>query len=310
MPRAAEAVPDIVGRWKALRRSIRPLRTIASKKLRGPYDRAGFLAAIAEVCDVGEQPMRLGARSAQLWRLEKVGFSYCRDHLGTLNDPAIEKAYQPILHVGLGIAATEAAGFSASRIGELIDDRAHPDYRFFPYESVGCIWGVYASPMYRRFFEFVSQVSMPKFALPSWAEFSDSLSPEIAGLMAHGYGRTIYFKQLNLGRAINFARAEEGLHFESAVQGIAFAYAILNYQSTYQILEIWERLVVSDAQGAFGRGLVYAIVFREWAFPGFIELLATQSEQQSGILQDAVTLIADCHQRCRLLSFGEKTLAD
>ena len=88
--------------------------------------------------------------------MEKLGFSHSRfeQSENTLNSPAIPVEVQPIVHVGLGVAAMESCQFQPATISEFIESRAHPDYHLFPYETIGCIWAVYE----KKFFQFVFRV--------------------------------------------------------------------------------------------------------------------------------------------------------
>jgi len=300
----AERPVDVVSRLRAFVRSLHPLRVIAHKSLRGPYSQQEFIDATCGIQHQAATSSSVRDKSVALWQMEKLGFSYCRHGKNTLNDPAIPAEVQPISHVGLGIAATETALFAADKISELIEPRAHPDYRLFPYESIGCIWAVYANRWFRMVFQTVSKANIPRCNLPDWCEFIGHFSPDIQRLISHGYGRTIYFKDFNVGRAIRNADRLEAVDTLAAVQGIAFAYAMLNHADLHRVLEVGTDLKDPEIAQAFQNGLVYALAFWEWAFSGFLDDLTPRSARQVELVVSAQEIVAESHRSGALAVFG------
>ncbi|MFT4639156.1 MAG: hypothetical protein ACI8T1_002480 [Verrucomicrobiales bacterium] len=299
-----ECPVDPIPRWTAFARSLRPLRVIADKSMRRTYTHQEFLDASALVCREAAHSSLIGDKSAGLWQMEKLGFSYCRHARGTLNTSDIPIEIQPISHVGLGIAATETAGFSSDRVSELIDSRAHPDFREFPYESIGCIWAVYANKIYRWMFRTISKANIPVTKLPPWAEFASQFSPEIQRLLNHGYGRTLYFKNCSVRRAIREAGRVEGVNVAAAAQGIAFAYAMLNHSDLHQVLETGRDIKNEEIAEGFRKGLTYALAFWEWPFPGFLDSLNARTDRQSSFISTAKDLTDRCRLTKRFVGFG------
>ena len=295
---------DLIPRWKAFGRSLRPLRIIADQSMQRKYTHKEFLEASIGVCDHAATSSLIGDKSAGLWRMEKLGFSYCRHGGGTLNASDIPIAIQPITHVGLGIAATETAGFSSDRMTELIDSRAHPDYREFPYESIGCIWAVYANKLYRWMFRTISKANIPVTQLPPWNDFAANFSPEIQRLLSHGYGRTLYFKNCSVRKAIREAESIEGVDAATAAQGIAFAYAMLNYNDLHCVLETGSDIKDEAIAEGFRNGLVYALAFWEWPYPGFLNSLQARSDRQNTFISSAKALVDRCRSTNRFIGFG------
>jgi hypothetical protein len=295
---------DVVFRWKAFVRSLHPLRVIAHESLRGPYTRNEFIEVTRNIHCSAAESSRIQDKSVGLWQMEKLGFAYCRHGQNTLNDAAIPSEVQPILHIGMGIASTESAEFCSDRITELIEPRTHPDFRLFPYESIGCIWAVYANKWFQLIFRFISKAKIPPYKLPTWRDFIDHFSPEVQWLISHGYGRTIYFRDCNVGRAIRTAVQLESLDTPAAVQGIAFAYAMLNCADLYRVLEVGSDIRDPALARAFRHGLTYALVFWEWVFIGFLDGLSPQTDRQWELIASARELITESRQTGRLTVFG------
>lgn len=299
----SESIVDPIGRWTAFRRSLRPLRVIAERDPEGPLPRESLLQGVEEICARAVASDRLGRRSEGLWRLEKLGFQYCRHGRGTLCEFLIPESVQPILHVGMGIAATETAGFEIDRVGEIIDTQADPEHGLFSFESVGCIWAVYASPIYRTFFRWVSGAGIPVTKLPPWSSLISSVPEEIGRVMSHGYGRTLYFKHLSVRRAVKVAQGVRSLNVEAACQGIAFACAMLNHEDLESILRQAPSRADSDVAAGLRRGVVYALAFWEWTYGDVLDCLDSPTFRRTGWLQEARDLILKSRNAGRLAVF-------
>ena len=140
--------------------------------------------------------------------------------------------------------------------------------------------------------------------LPVWDEFIGEFSPDVQWLISHGYGRALYFKDCHVGQAIRNAARLESLDTCAAVQGIAFAYAMLNHAELYRVLEVGSDLKDQELATAFRNGLIYALAFWEWAFAGFLDGLSPRSDRQVELIAQARELIAVSRQLGRLTVFG------
>lgn len=297
-------IQDVVSRWRAGLRRIRPFRVIAHPSLRGPYTHDQFVEATTSVHEQGMKAKSLLEKTRAFWQMEKLGFSYCRHEDGNLNSGSIPSLVQPISHVGLGIGATESAQFQADRLAELIEPRAHPAYRLFPYESIGCLWAVFASKWFRRVFAIFARQSIPATKLPSLDVFLAALPPEIQPLIAHGYGRTLYFKYYNIGRAIREAIKLQDLDTKVTVQGIAFAYCMINCSDLPKILTAGQDIEHPTLATGFRDGQVYALTFWEWAFPGFLDSLHIDSNRMQELVDTSRQQVAESRDAGALCVFG------
>ena len=157
--------------WKVCVRCLHPLRVIRMRSLQGPFADNEFVEAAMDTHRKSAASDTIDDRCAALWKIERIGFSYCRHGSGTLHRPSMPAEILPISHTGLGIAAVEEAGLLPGKIRESIDSRAHPDFRHFAYESVGCAWGVYENRSFRRLFETFTGVRFPSCDLPDSGKF-------------------------------------------------------------------------------------------------------------------------------------------
>ncbi len=300
---AKEQPADCVPRWRALVRSLYPIRVISHRSLRGPFDRETFLDAMTAVHREAAMGEGLREKAVGIWKLERICFSYCRDGNRTLHGIDLPPEVQPISHTGLGFAATELAGFCAEGISGLIESCAHPDFRQFAYESIGCIWALQSTRVYRSIFRALSRTRIPRTRLTPWAEFVDKFPADVQGLLAHGHGRALYLKKFNLGSAVREAIALEGLDSSAAMQGIAFAYAMLNNGDLDRILDVGADFRNEELRERFQSGLVAALVFWDWTFPGFLDGLHPRSSRQEGLLDKAHERIGTCRRAGRLTNW-------
>ncbi len=301
---AVESPLDAISLSTAFWRSLRPLRVISNSSLRGPFTQRQFVDAVTTVQRQAAADASIQKKSFALWQMERLSFSYCRHGQNSLDDQAIPVEAQPISHVGLGIAATESAEFASEKIIELIEARAHPEYRLYPYESIGCIWAAYASKPFQLVFRFVSRTKIQPRKLPNWSEFLDHFSAVQQHLISHGYGRTLYFRKLNIGRAISAAIRLDGLDTTWAVKGIAFAYAMINHADLNHVLEVGSDLREPLIADAFRSGLINALVFWELAFPGFLEGMMPSSERQAKMVTCAEGMIEEGRRSGQFSVFG------
>ena len=296
-------VKDAISRCRACLRRLKPFRVIAHKTLRGPYTHSQFIETTSEIQRTAVACRSIPEKTRAFWQMEKLGFSYCRNDQGQLNDSRIPHGVQPISHVGLGIAAVEHSGFQPHKITAAIEPYAHPDYRLFPYESIGCLWAVYSNKWMQFAFRLASRTRLPAVTLPTLDSFLAAFPAEIQSLISHGYGRSLYFRHYNIQSAIRRAVTLSSLDTRSVVQGIAFAYSMINSDDIHQVLEVGQDLTHPDLASGFQDGLVYALVFWEWAFPGFLDKMAPDSARQHSLIQLATQQIALCRTTGVLTAF-------
>ena len=85
------------------------------------------------------------------------------------------------------------------------------------------------------------------------------------------------------------------LHVDSdaAVQGIAFAFSLINYPNLTQTLEVPVALRNNDLEDAFLNGLAFSLALRDWSFSGFLDKLAPQNQRQLDTVAAANRLLRE-----------------
>jgi hypothetical protein len=211
-----------------------------------------------------------------LWRSEGFSTTFGKYRLpeNTLDDPKIPRESLGIAHVGYGAASTEHALFDTGKLHEIVETKSNPNYRGFTTEGIGSIVRIYEPGIFKTMCGLLGLI--PKGAPPGpdkggfFAGFYSAWSPEEQRLITHGYGRLVAFSKISVYKAIQEAQALPSDKVYPCVQGIAFAFAMMNSQEMPRLLENSALEAGGDLRAAFQDGLVYGIVFCDWFAPGFL----------------------------------------
>jgi hypothetical protein len=211
------------------------------------------------------------------WKMESLGAAFGRNPPSgkTLNDPRLPVEVRPITHNGMGVGVVEACGFHPEKIVGSIESLSHPDYRWFAYESIGAMLGVYEVPFPKRL------IGLQPHRRPEPGSFARAFSPEIQRLISSGYGRITYFNSVDLSAAVRKVASQPFLQLPTAVQGIAFAYAMVNHIDFWRVLETGDGFEDPELRAAFRNGLIYALKYWEWETPGFLRSLEPRSARSA-----------------------------
>jgi hypothetical protein len=228
-----------------------------------------------------------------LWKSEGFATTFGKYRLpeNTLNDPAVPRESHGIAHVGYGAASTEHASFDTRKLDEIFAEKCVPEYRGFSYEGVGSILRIYEPGIFKFMCGMLGLI--PRGAPPGpdktgfFAKFFSAFSQENRRLITHGYGRLIAFSKWSVYRAIDEASKLPAGHVEPAVQGIAFAFAMMNSQDMSRLLNHSDIPYELKVQSAFQNGLVYGIVFCDWFVPGFLAEWRPQGRLEEQLIEKA-----------------------
>lgn len=261
--------------------------------MEGPLTAADLLARIATIQKEAAQTNDLSAKTAALWKMESLGVTFGRQAEPgvTLHDERLPVEARPIAHVGMGAAAVELADFDPAQITRIIDLLAHPDYRLFGYESLGAMLGVYEKTLPRK------MLGLRPLHRPDPARFIFSFPPEVRRVIAHGYGRLLYFNSKDIRTAFRNVMERNYLEPRAAVQGMAFGYSMVNSKELDRVLETGDGLGDPALVRAFQAGLIYALEFWEWVSPGFLQSLRVYGFRAEDLLSTARAEIEAARQR-------------
>jgi hypothetical protein len=241
----------------------------------------------------------MGKKTASFWLMENLSSTFLKTAQPgeSLRDPDLPIETLPISHCGMGIGAVELAGFQPGKLIEVIELFSHPDYRLFAYEGSGAMLALYEPDMFHlvaRTFARMGLLPLPSMTRPLKDKFVQSFDPEIQRLIAHGYGRMLYFKNHSIAGAIHEAQRAGLPEVQASFQGVAFAYSMVNNRDLARVFRAGQDLAATPAGAGFRNGLTYALEFWEWMSPGFLRWLEPDTEFGSQLIQKASEEITRC----------------
>ncbi|MGI8785757.1 MAG: hypothetical protein ACR2L2_19150 [Acidobacteriota bacterium] len=279
---------DPIPAWKAWARKLITIRTVSGAAVAGPMAQADYVSRMSTIQQQAQRTSDMAEKTASFWKMENLSSTFLKQAQPgqSLADPALPLAIRPIAHCGMGIAAVELAAFDPQRLKSIIDSFSSPDHRLFAYEGAGAMLALYEPDFFgtvTRGFSLLGLLPMSRLRLPEVSAFLQAFPQEIQLLVAHGYGRMLYFKNHNIDAAIRRAVRARVFDTGSCVQGIAFAYAMVNNSDLDRVLGAGRRIDEPLLKESFENGLVYALEFWEWMAPGFLAALRP-SNPYAGVL--------------------------
>lgn len=259
------------------RRRMRGVKTVASGAVNRTIPQDEFVSTCTLYqAEAAAQKHSMPRVVDGLWKCEGFSTTFGKYRLpeNTLNDVRIPRECYGIAHVGYGAASTEHALFDTARLTDIAETKSEPNFRGFTYEGMGSILRIYEPGL----FKFMCGVLglIPIGAPPGppkegfFAKFMSAFSPEYQRLITHGYGRLVAFSNLSVYKAIGEAMALPENRVAPCVQGIAFAFAMMNSEEMPRLLENSAIEYPVVVRAAFQNGLTYGMIFCEWFAPGFL----------------------------------------
>ena len=108
-------------------------------------------------------------------------------------------------------------------------------------------------------------------------------------LITHGYGRLVAFSNTSVYKALQEAMSLPADRVEPCVQGIAFAFAMVNAKEMPRLLENSDIPYSPPSRAAFQNGLVYGMIFCDWFVPGFVAQWRSQGRLEEELMERART---------------------
>jgi hypothetical protein len=293
----SQTIQDPIPVATAWFRKMITVHTVSSGAIRGPMPQEDYVNRMIAIQQAAADTTNMAIKTAAFWKMENLSSEFLKNRAPgqSLNDPSLPLAIRPIAHCGMGIAAVEVGRFESACIEDLIESFSNPDYRLFAYEGSGAMLAVYERDFFGRMSRMSARLGLLPLApltKPDTMEFLSGFSPEIRRLMSHGYGRLRYFKSHSIAQAINQVRRVPGIEFAAAVQGIAFAYSMVNNTDLARVHHAGELLGDAGTARAFSDGLVYALEFWEWMAPGFFDQFGPKTRFQHELVRRARDEIA------------------
>ncbi len=285
------------------------IQTVSDKTIRQRLGQRKYIEKMMEVQRGAVATSDMAKKTASFWLMENLSATFLKTSRPgeSLRDPELPIEIRPISHCGMGIAAVELADFQPSRIVEIIDTFSDPAYRLFAYEGAGAMLALYEPDFFligTRAFAFLGLLPLAALRQPDKAFFVHSFESEIQRLIAHGYGRMLYFKNHSIAGAIREAQKTNFLQEHACIQGIAFAYSMVNNSDLQRVFRAGFDLRGTPVGEAFAEGLIYALEFWEWMAPGFLPGLKPRVGFERELVQTADAEISRCRTAGHLQPFA------
>jgi len=241
------------------------------KGLKSPQD---FLYKVDDILPgTHDSPIK---KACSLWLLERLAREARKVHNADflLKDDNLER-YKPILHVGWGMDCLAETGFDYCRFSKIINETADRRYRLLALEPIGVISIACEHPL-RCSLIGINVPPVPN--KKTFCNFIDCFKEEELSIISHGYGRGLYFRSLSLFSALKRAQdCPDCFYSHTALSGLAFAYTMVNICNLDSVLRTESRLpghdLSEDQISHFRKGIITALSFLEWNFPGVLNSL-------------------------------------
>lgn len=275
---------DRIGFFGSMRNKVKTIRSYNRvKNFKSFHSRQDFIQAVVNPLPPLSSFERPITKASRLWRLERIAREARAFDNGSflLKDPRLER-FKPILHVGWGMDAIAETGFDFLSFSRNIEISTDPKYRLLVFEAAGVICVAAAQP----FKSALIGIRVPRpFSREGLERFFQFIGQPEIDMMSHGFGRGLYFKTFTLRSSLKQALScPSFLHPGLAVRGVGFAYAMVNCESLPDVFFTANRLkeVKKDLEEItfFREGIVTALSFLEWNFPGLLGTLQTNDFTQ------------------------------
>jgi len=247
-------------------------RKAGFRNLRSPAD---YIDTALNLSHTGAEAKKPITKASLLWRLERLAGEAAAINRGSflLRHPEAER-FKPILHVGWGMNILAETGLDYDKFSEVINTAADPRYRLLAVEPAGVMLVAAGQRLKSRLIGIrLPQNCREKRRRDFAGKFT---AEEEIRMISHGYGRGLYFQALTLRSALKEAQTgPPSIHPGFAVRGVGFAFAIVNISS---LVNIWRTAARWEAENPgrkeprhFNDGIISALSFLEWNFPGLLD---------------------------------------
>lgn len=296
-----------VSLWPAMSRRIGGVGTVSSGAVNRQIPQDEYVSTCRKYQQEATTNLTMPHVVNGLWKTEGFSTTFGKYRLpdNTLNDPRIPRESLGIAHVGYGAASTEFSRFDPAKLNEIADTKCNPNFKLLMLEGAGSILRIYEPGLFKQMCSMMGLI--PKDAPDGpdstgfFKQFLSAFPDEVQWLMTHGYGRMMAFSKMSVASAIDEARALPAGRQAPAVQGIAFAFAMMNSQDMARILE--NSSTVDFQRPAFQNGLIYALVFCDWFVPGFLAAWKPAGDLEGKLVSRAAAESAENLKRGHPLAF-------
>ncbi len=294
--------------WTCLSRRMGGVGTVSSGAVNRQIPQEEFVSTCARFQKEAMSFTDMPAVVTGLWKSEGFATTFGKYRLpdNTLDDPRIPRESLGIIHVGYGAACTEFTQFDPAKLTEIADTKCHKDYKLLMLEGVGSILRIYEPGMFKKMCGMMGLIPADAPDGPDrsgfFKSFMSAFPEETQRMITHGYGRLVAFSRMSVFDAIGEAKALPADRVPAAVQGVAFAFAMMNSPDMARVLEASGDMD-PDVRGPFQTGLTYGMVFCDWFRPGFLAAWKSQGRREGQMIAHAARESEASFARGHLLPF-------
>lgn len=300
---------DPIPVWTAWARKMATFESISLAEYRRPLAQQEYVERMTRIQQRAFRSSDMLVKTTALWTMENLSASFLRNARPgqTLNDPQLPVEARAIAHCGIGIGAVEVSDFRVQELVDLIESFSNPAYHLFAYENVGAMLGLYEPGIFyvmSRFFTMLGLLPIAPLNRPDAKVYLKAFEPEAQRLIAHGYGRMLYFTRNDIASAIRDAVRSDCFPAGPCVHGIAFAYSMVNNSDLQRVFQAGQVLQREELGSFFKDGLVFALEFWEWVSPGFLDRLKPHGAFGASLIEAARKGVAAGQARGALAPFA------
>jgi len=284
---------DLVPTWMTMLRKMRVLATTSVRSVGAPASTEEFVAQSIRIADsAADQPL-LDQKILVLWQLEGLAFAFFETHDDggvRVADLGLPPEAGPPVQCGIAMAEVLKHGFDADRLLDRLEAVSDPSFARFGIETIGLMLAVYERDLLGVATSLLGRVGVvrhTRLQRPALRSFLESVPQSCWPLIAHGYGRALYFKRFSLDGSLRIAQRQDDLPVEATVRGVTAAYTLINSRDLGRVLRLRGSDSDLDLNGGIEGGMMNTLVLLEWTFPGCLSALDGVTDRSSRLIEEA-----------------------
>lgn len=279
----------------ALLRKTRVLATTSVRSVAVPGSTEEFTAQSVRITRSAADRPLLDQKIFALWQLEGLAFAFFEklDDSGVqIADLGLPREAGPPVQCGMAMAQVLRHGFDPERLMAHLQRISDPSFARFGFETIGLMLAVYERDLVGMATSILGRVGLvrhTRLRRPELRSFLRSVPQSSWPLIAHGYGRALYFKRLSLEGSLRIARRQDVLPVDGTARGVAAAYTLINSRDLRRVLDLQWNQSSEDVVVGIEGGMMNTLVLLEWTFPGCLGSIEGLSERGSRLIGESTS---------------------
>jgi len=259
---------------------------------------------ISSLVEEAQRSPNIAGKVRALWGVEGLVFQFFQTRAPasmTLYELDLPLQAGPPAHCGLAMAAVQQQGFTSDRLFPWLEDRS--DHRFvrFAWETVGLMLAVYQRDVFGAITTVLGRcgiINKRRLQTPKSIQSLVMMLPDDQRrLVAHGYGRALYFKRWSLTTAMREAQTQSALPAAAVVRGLVAAYMLVNSNELDTVFQLCDSFGEETIKEAVCGGVLNTLALLEWLFPDCLGVLILPSDKLQSLVTEAAHLAVSAHAR-------------